>query len=230
MIRNCNYCSTEYQAEARYVNRGQGLTCSRSCGYKYAAQLRTVEHKPNTSCGWCQAPLWRKPSALAKTDKFYCNKECMDFAIRSGELRTGLNSAQPRCIRCNKITFGANGKCRSCTNTDTIEAWLSGNNDVTLIRSKTTGLPIDTRSFVKRHLIETRGDKCEDCGFSGVNRKTGNSIIQMDHINGNCFDNTPENLKLLCPNCHAMTETYGSLNKGSGRAHRRKSGRGPIAV
>ena len=217
MIRNCNYCSTEYQAEARYLNRGQGLTCSRSCGYKYAARLRTVEHKPNTSCSWCQAPLWRKPSALAARSKFFCNKECQNHAVAGGLLRVGPEPAgkKPRVLKGSVYQ-------------QNVTKWLDGNNDVTLYRSKTTGLPVDTRSFVKRHLIETRGDKCEDCGFSGVNRKTGNSIIQMDHVNGNCFDNTPKNLKLLCPNCHAMTETYGALNRGSGRAHRRKSDRGPI--
>ena len=223
MKRNCNYCSTEYEAEARYLNRGQGLTCSRACGTKYSAKLRTTEKKYNTSCAWCQAPLYRKASAMKRRTTFFCDRECMNNASRSGIIRTGPTAVNPRCAGCNKPTPDRSGYCRSCQSKTTIQEWLSGNNDVTLVYSRSTGLPTDTRSFVKKYLVETRGDKCEDCGFSGVNRKTGNSIIQMDHIDGNCFDNTPENLKLLCPNCHAMTETYGSLNKGSGRAHRRKS-------
>lgn len=36
--------------------------------------------------------------------------------------------------------------------------------------------------------------------------------IQLDHINGIRRDNRLENLRLLCPNCHAQTETFGSKN------------------
>ena len=32
--------------------------------------------------------------------------------------------------------------------------------------------------------------------------------LQLDHINGNNEDNSLENLRLLCPNCHAQTPQY----------------------
>lgn len=32
--------------------------------------------------------------------------------------------------------------------------------------------------------------------------------LHLDHINGNNKDNTLENLRFLCPNCHSQTETY----------------------
>ncbi len=34
-------------------------------------------------------------------------------------------------------------------------------------------------------------------------------ILQMDHKNGNNLDHGLENLRLLCPNCHSQTETFG---------------------
>lgn len=37
--------------------------------------------------------------------------------------------------------------------------------------------------------------------------------LQIDHINGKRWDNRPENVRYLCPNCHSQTETYGSKNK-----------------
>ena len=36
--------------------------------------------------------------------------------------------------------------------------------------------------------------------------------LELDHINGEHDDNRLENIRLLCPNCHAMTPTYRGRN------------------
>ena len=33
--------------------------------------------------------------------------------------------------------------------------------------------------------------------------------LDIDHINGDSSDNRLENLRILCKNCHALTDTYG---------------------
>ncbi len=36
----------------------------------------------------------------------------------------------------------------------------------------------------------------------------------LDHINGNCLDNNPRNLRYLCPNCDSQLSTRGGKNRG----------------
>lgn len=37
-------------------------------------------------------------------------------------------------------------------------------------------------------------------------------LLELDHINGICNDNQPQNLRWLCPNCHSQTPTYKGRN------------------
>lgn len=46
--------------------------------------------------------------------------------------------------------------------------------------------------------------------------------LELDHINGNSDDHSQENLRILCPNCHAQTPTYKAKNKGRGSKARWK--------
>lgn len=66
------------------------------------------------------------------------------------------------------------------------------------------------RGYVERHNVLEY--KCQICGNDG---HWQNDIIslELDHINGNNTDNRIENLRYLCPNCHALTETYRGRNK-----------------
>ena len=74
----------------------------------------------------------------------------------------------------------------------------------------------------KAFLISKYGNKCMECGWDKINQVTGKIPIQLEHIDGDSENNNLENLKLLCPNCHSLTPTYGALNKGKGRKNRKR--------
>lgn len=65
--------------------------------------------------------------------------------------------------------------------------------------------------YFTKQLIEKRGRRCECCKNSEWLSQP--IKLEVHHINGDKRDNTEKNLQLLCPNCHAYTENYGTKNK-----------------
>ncbi len=54
-------------------------------------------------------------------------------------------------------------------------------------------------------------DECSRCGIS---QWQGEKLsLHLDHIDGNNINNQLDNLRLLCPNCHSLTDTYCGKNK-----------------
>ena len=125
----------------------------------------------------------------------------MDISICKGcSKEFSYNPAQKKGIYCcNKCQMQYQQKVY-------IDGWLKG--------EETGGTGFQLSRHVRHYLLECADNKCSQCGWGEVNSHTGNVPLQIDHIDGNPHNHKPKNLRVLCPNCHSLTSTYGVHGKG----------------
>ncbi len=196
----CKNCGKEFETRER-----RGIFCSRRCANYYNTKGRkhTEEEKIKIS----HALQRRNPNFNGEYKEREPTQQQNYFNFDAGK--------EYFCLNCNKrietkyaskSNKFCNWKCqREYEYKVFIGKWKSG---------EETGLVANysLSSRVRRYMLEKAGYKCEECGFNKLNPFTKRPILQIHHIDGNCQNNQESNLKVLCPNCHAMTENFGSRN------------------
>ena len=125
------------------------------------------------------------------------------------------------CLNCGKqLRYSAKKYC-SCTcqseyeYSSYIERWKNGQESG--IKGR-----YEVSNYIRKYLFNKNHSKCQKCGWGEINPVTKLVPLQIHHIDGDCLNNDEKNLELLCPNCHSLTETYGSLNVTSSRTCRKQ--------
>ena len=167
-------------------------------------RIHNYEKTPKL-CKFCNEPL---PYEL-HNKKDFCNTSCAASFNNRKRQENGCRSPlyKPRyCPVCGKETPARhnifcepNGRC------DAI---------YTMTKQWENNI-IPTRASVRHYLIKTRGYQCESCGLT---EWKGQPVpLESHHKDGNYKNNEEENLELLCPNCHSITDNYRGKNRNKGR-------------
>lgn len=84
---------------------------------------------------------------------------------------------------------------------------------------------LSREELIKIGIIQTKKDYCENrdgrLGFKCTTTIVDESQLQLDHIDGNRENNTPENAQTFCADCHAVKTKRCGDHNGLKYSHRK---------
>jgi hypothetical protein len=144
----------------------------------------------------------------------------LDIEQRKEEIKSWIESNQSKAFMCREL------KCKP----ETLNFWLDklglnyngnqGGKGIKIANNKKSALEyLSSSGYISAHklklkLIEDniKEHKCEICDLTTWN---GFKIpLELHHVDGNRYNNTLENIQILCPNCHSQTDNNSGKNKG----------------
>ena len=202
--KTCPQCNTEYNP-----NRPKQKFCSKACaGASYQRlQIRTCERD------LCQTTFEVAHASVKK----YCSRSCSAIVNNSKfpKRPSGPHSSNGTgCPGCGGYKAPGSSNCHNCHPTalkrSRIRSWLDG--------SWSGGTDVKLSPTVRNYLLEQADYSCQKCSVRLFHPDDGASILEVNHIDGDGSNHRPENLEVICPNCHAMTSSYRGRNIGNGRS------------
>lgn len=149
----------------------------------------------------------------------YCSRSCAAKVNNSKSPKR--KRVVTNCLNCENALSGNQKKycCSRCSQrhrrNQSVNAWLSGED----LGLTSAGI---LKPGLKEWLISERGEQCQKCGWNERHPTLDKVPLVADHVDGNHRNNRPHNIRLICPNCDSLQDTYKNLNRGNGRAWRRQ--------
>lgn len=177
----------------------------------YKRKYLKVERK----CSVCDT-IFIVSDGSKKQNKKFCSYKCANSIGRNRKAKEDLQ----KCLVCeNKVKYSTRIFCSQICRArySRLKTFERIENGTFNHNGKGNG----KNQLLKLYLIEKNGYKCFICGLT---EWMGKPIpLQLDHKDGDSDNDDVENIRNVCPNCHAQTPTYCGKNKGNGkRKHRLK--------
>jgi len=163
----------------------------------------TEYNKTPKLCNYCNNPI-----SYEKRENKFCNHSCSASSSNFGRQRSFGKKAN-QCLYCGVETNNEKYCSNRC-------------NGLGVVKKHINAFLNEGKEWrgLKDYLITLCGHKCQICGYENWNKQK--IPLELDHVDGNSENTNKNNYRLLCPNCHAQTDTYKGKNKGNGRHKRRQ--------
>lgn len=195
----CESCKLFFEKELKHhksslkKNPNTKFFCSKAC--QWNSQIK----RDSVSCDSCGIKFDKRLSEIGRSAHNFCSRSCAaTFNNKISPKKTHFN----RCVKCGEITDKPRARyCEACR---PVESKLP--RDEKTIEEMVSSLQRAKYSYIRKHAREQVKDRkqiCIKCGYS--------KHVEACHIKGvGEFPketklkevNNPQNLILLCPNCH----------------------------
>ena len=151
----------------------------------------------------------------SKRNNIFCSSSCSatfnnKLREKKNKIFTCKNCDKEQAVKKNTLALYCDNKCQQeYQYKERINNWLYNGKSWN---------EMFIPSWVKRYIIEINGRQCAKCNLTEWQNQA--IVLEATHIDGDATNNKLENLELLCPNCHSLTDSYKGKNKGKGRKSR----------
>lgn len=155
-------------------------------------------------------------SSRHRNRKFCCRSCSAKFNNNAGKIGIGSTKIHVPCPGCDQVVIqGRQIFCSlKCRKQHQIQQWEKG----LLVDSGWNRVPDPVREL----LLKEAHHKCERCRWHEPHPLTGLPPLEIDHIDGDSTNHQRQNLRVLCPNCHALTPTFRRHNGSKGRRRKKE--------
>lgn len=239
-----NYCSKQCYHESikntdpkvclscgkKFINRRKRLFCSVNCRIEHrkfnrvntckfcAKEFIPPQKKPTKkycsnecynksrwtcgvkTCPNCGEKFRAKRNETLKHDQKYCCRKCYD----EYRAKNKPSLVVKNCLQCGKEFVQKYPNQKFCSRSCPMKYFYSDHNNYKGWKT------------IKISMIE-KSPKCSECGFDLMP-----GILQLHHKDRNSKNNTPDNVVILCPNCHEIDHYKAKDGRYVGSSTRRK--------
>jgi len=204
----CEYCEKEHDG-----SYGSGRFCSNSCARGFSTKNKRKEINEKVSklfkgskcikgglLKLCEYGCGQEGKYQLNNGKWCCHKSFNKCSTVRKKNSIGVKKAHNEN---RAFTFS---NCSEETIKKMVKSWKK------TVKENQDLLPFDKKSKAEkfRIILESQNGKCIKCGINDWNGKP--LRLHLDHIDGDNQNDSQENLRYLCPNCHSQTKTYCGKN------------------